>query len=149
MHIVQISEFKMSIINEVVHRVQISEGDVGLDYESLVVQNPLLSNLQDLSDDEEEEEEEDEIDGGNKKRHRNISTSDETCVDEYFEVQSSIGLDCTLDFEVSDLNCSDFNFYFSSNCIFYCFKFLRSSKGSCRWKLENGQQNELTKIKRL
>ncbi|KAL6568836.1 hypothetical protein OROHE_003577 [Orobanche hederae] len=77
------------------------EEDGDLESGPLVVRNPLDSDLQNLSgdEDEEEEEEDEEIDGGKKKRRRNNSSSDLTSVHEYFDVQSSIGCDCTLDYE--------------------------------------------------
>ncbi|KAL6566254.1 hypothetical protein OROGR_001869 [Orobanche gracilis] len=78
------------------------EEDGDLESEPPVVRNPLDSDLQDSSGDEDEEEEEEddeEIDGGKKKRRRNNSSNDLTSFDEYFDVQSSIGRDCTLDYE--------------------------------------------------
>ncbi|GFP92567.1 hypothetical protein PHJA_001400900 [Phtheirospermum japonicum] len=79
------------------------EGDMGVESRPVVVPNPIESDLQDLSDFEEEEEEDEvdegEIDGGKKKRRRNTITSVETSADEYFDVQSNIGRDCTLDYE--------------------------------------------------
>lgn len=71
-----------------------------------VVRNHIDSDLNELSDDDEEEEEEEveeegeEIDREDKKRRRSSSGSADASVDEYFDVQSNIGRDCTLDYEV-------------------------------------------------
>ncbi|KAL3613770.1 hypothetical protein CASFOL_041844 [Castilleja foliolosa] len=80
------------------------EGDLSAEYRPVIVPNPIDSDLQDLceaeSDEEEEEEDEEgEVEGGKIKRRRNDITSAETIVEEYFDVQSNIGRDCTLDYE--------------------------------------------------
>lgn len=72
-----------------------------------VVLTDLESDLKELSDKEDEEEEEEdededegeEIDGAKRRRNSN-GGGGESSVDEYLDVQSNIGRDCTLDFEV-------------------------------------------------
>ncbi|KAL0446600.1 UNVERIFIED_CONTAM: hypothetical protein Slati_1787900 [Sesamum latifolium] len=88
------------------HKEEAEERDDVVESGSSVVRNQLDSDLQDLSDyEEEEEEEEDEgVDGEKKKRRRNNSSSGaETSVDEYLDVQSNIGRDCTLDYEIGNV----------------------------------------------
>lgn len=87
------------------------EGEEGIESGPSVVRNDLESDLQELSQYEEEQEEEEEgeveedgeeIDGEKKKRRRNNISCAEGSVDEYLDVQSNIGRDCTLDYEVFD-----------------------------------------------
>ncbi|KAI3453266.1 hypothetical protein Pfo_009929 [Paulownia fortunei] len=79
------------------NKEEAEEGEEGVESGPSVGRNQLESDLQNLSDEEEEEDE--EIDGEKKKRRRNNSISAETSVDEYLDVQSNIGRDCTLDYE--------------------------------------------------
>ncbi|KAK6146571.1 hypothetical protein DH2020_020440 [Rehmannia glutinosa] len=87
------------------NKEDVEEGEGGGESGPSVVRNQLDSDLQDLSDyqeeeeEEEEEEEDEEIDGGKRKRRRNNTSIAETSVDEYLDVQSNIGRDCTLDYE--------------------------------------------------
>lgn len=87
-----------------------NKGEDVVESEPSIGGNQLDSDLRDLSDVEEEgedgEQEEDEqedeaIDFRSKKRQRNNNTGDEaTSVEEYLDVRSNIGRDCTLDYEV-------------------------------------------------
>lgn len=102
------------------------EDDRGESRPSVVLAD-LESDLNELSDDKEDEKEEEEgeedegeeIDGAKRRRKIN-GGGGESSVDEYLDVQSNIGRDCTLDFEVSD-----FRSYFCL-CISFmnCFYFL-------------------------
>ncbi|KAH6831368.1 hypothetical protein C2S53_014541 [Perilla frutescens var. hirtella] len=65
-----------------------------------VVQADLESDLKELSDCEEEADEEgEEIDAAKKRRRNNSGGAGDSTVDEYLDVRSNIGRDCTLDFE--------------------------------------------------
>ncbi|KAG6399132.1 hypothetical protein SASPL_140607 [Salvia splendens] len=64
----------------------------------------LESDLNELSEEEDEEEDEEqeegeEIDGAKRRRNNNNGGGGESGVEEYLEVQSNIGRDCTLDYE--------------------------------------------------
>lgn len=72
-----------------------------------------LSNIEEEDEEEEEEEEEDEeegeeIDGAKRRRNNNGGGCDSSVV-EYLDVQSNIGRDCTLDYEVCSILCSCFS----------------------------------------
>lgn len=88
------------------------EGEDAVESRPSVVRTDLESDLKELSDCEEEEEEEEEaeeIDGAKRRRRNNSgSSAGDTRVAEYLDVQSNIGRDCTLDYEVLILNIAQF-----------------------------------------
>ncbi|KAL1568758.1 hypothetical protein AAHA92_00332 [Salvia divinorum] len=63
----------------------------------------LESDLNELSEEDEEEDDEEQEEGeeidGAKRRRNNNNGGGESSVEEYLEVQSNIGRDCTLDYE--------------------------------------------------